>query len=328
MHRISLVPLVLLGSTSVLAAQSGDENIYPHLFVGMSGEHVSPEGDNTSDTSSIGVNIGTQINRNIAWDVGYQYVNDPYDNKKADIGIFNVTGRYDLFLSQKVSLYFKGGIGYWMLDSYADTITKATSANGVSPLGELGVNYRITPKLFFNLGYKYISDVGNRDVAGFDQHSLIAGATYHFKGEAFQEIVNEQPDTPSPQSAFSEPQKLLAVTFDARDIKFDFDSSEIKLTESLSLKISEIVQFLSDNPQVKIEVIGHTDSLGSDAYNLALSTQRAKAVAQLVINRGVSKMRVSVVGKGENEPIVTNSTAIGRAQNRRVEISERGKNGN
>lgn len=327
MHRISLVPLVLLGTTNVFAAQSDDENIYPHLFVGMSGEYVSPEGDNTSDTSSIGVNIGTQINRNIAWDVGYQYVNDPYDNKKADIGIFNVTGRYDLFLSQRVSLYFKGGIGYWMLDSYADTITKATSANGVSPLGELGVNYRITPKLFFNLGYKYISDVGNHDASGFDQHSLVAGATYHFKGEVFQDVLNDQPETALPHSSF-DPPKPLAVTFDARDIKFDFDSSEIKLTENLSLKISEIVQFLSDNPQVKIEVIGHTDSLGSDAYNLALSTQRAKAVAQLVIDSGVSKSRISVVGKGENEPIVTNSTAIGRAQNRRVEISERGKNDN
>ncbi|EEY99519.1 outer membrane protein [Vibrio sp. RC586] len=321
MKKCTSTLLILLCPSTVFALSGNDNSIYPHLFIGLSGEYIKTQGSDSSETSALGVNIGNQINRNVAWDVGYQYVYDPYSNKSADTGIFSVAGRYDLFLGQKTSLYFRGGIGYWMMDSYADAIANKESANGISPLGELGVNYRLTPQVYLNMGYKYINGIGRIDTGIFNQHALVSSVTYHFKGKSFESIVTAPLPKKAPELTY-EPQKLLAVTLDSSDIHFDFDSSEIILTRSLSKKISQVIKFLFDNPEIKIEVIGHTDSVGSQEYNLVLSKQRATSIAQLIIDGGVSINRINIIGKGEDEPITTNSHAMGRAQNRRVEIKE------
>jgi outer membrane protein OmpA-like peptidoglycan-associated protein len=79
---------------------------------------------------------------------------------------------------------------------------------------------------------------------------------------------------------------------------------------------------LSENPTIKVEIQGHTDSKGSDSYNLALSDRRAAAVvAYLVTNLGVDPSRLTSRGYGEGMPIATNDTDAGRALNRRVEFA-------
>jgi outer membrane protein OmpA-like peptidoglycan-associated protein len=69
-----------------------------------------------------------------------------------------------------------------------------------------------------------------------------------------------------------------------------------------------------------VNVIGHTDNVGAAAYNQSLSEQRARAVANVLIGAGVSAGRVNVVGRGEDQPVASNQSDQGRAQNRRVEI--------
>lgn len=81
-----------------------------------------------------------------------------------------------------------------------------------------------------------------------------------------------------------------------------------------------IARNLNQYPNSSIQVIGHTDSTGSQAYNMDLSQRRARSVAGILTAGGVSSSRVSTVGRGMSQPIVTNETAAGRAQNRRVEI--------
>jgi outer membrane protein OmpA-like peptidoglycan-associated protein len=84
-----------------------------------------------------------------------------------------------------------------------------------------------------------------------------------------------------------------------------------------------LVQFakgLGDNPKTLVKVVGHTDSVGTDAHNQTLSLERADAVRDLLEDRGVAKSRIDVTGRGEREPIASNDTAEGRAKNRRVEI--------
>ena len=86
--------------------------------------------------------------------------------------------------------------------------------------------------------------------------------------------------------------------------------------DSLNRAAETLVQY----PETTITIAGHTDSTGSDAINEPLSNQRASSVANYLVQRGVSGSRVSTIGYGSRQPIASNSTEAGRAQNRRVEI--------
>ena len=77
---------------------------------------------------------------------------------------------------------------------------------------------------------------------------------------------------------------------------------------------------LREYNQTMIEVVGHTDSIGSDAVNNRLSKERADSVAQYLIGQGVQSVRIETLGAGKSYPIADNSTDAGRAKNRRVEI--------
>lgn len=104
------------------------------------------------------------------------------------------------------------------------------------------------------------------------------------------------------------------------DVKFDFDKSVVK--EGSYGDIQSLAEFMKQYPQTSTVVEGHTDSIGSDAYNQGLSERRANAVRDLLVNQyGVSGDRVSSVGYGESRPVADNGTDEGRAVNRRVEAA-------
>lgn len=84
--------------------------------------------------------------------------------------------------------------------------------------------------------------------------------------------------------------------------------------------LDQVASTLNEYPKTYIDVLGHTDSDGSDAYNQALSERRARSVADYLVSRNVSSARIATRGYGETQPIADNMTADGKAQNRRVEI--------
>jgi outer membrane protein W/outer membrane protein OmpA-like peptidoglycan-associated protein len=97
---------------------------------------------------------------------------------------------------------------------------------------------------------------------------------------------------------------------------FDFDSAELR-PESIT-ELERLVKFMGDVPFATALIEGHTDSKGSDAYNLKLSDRRAKSVFDYLTSRGVDPARLSSIGKGESMPIADNATEEGRQENRRV----------
>jgi OmpA-OmpF porin, OOP family len=99
-------------------------------------------------------------------------------------------------------------------------------------------------------------------------------------------------------------------------LHFDFDSAELR-PESLT-ELERVVQFMNDIPGSTALIEGHTDSIGTEEYNLRLSDRRAKAVFDYLASRGVNLARLQSVGKGESQPVADNATEAGRAQNRRV----------
>ncbi|MEP5367982.1 OmpA family protein, partial [Parvibaculum sp.] len=102
------------------------------------------------------------------------------------------------------------------------------------------------------------------------------------------------------------------------NVTFATDSSDINARFYDVLNSVAIV--LEEYNQTLIDVTGHTDSTGSDQYNLELSQKRAQSVSSYLIGQGLDSRRFYIVGAGESQPIATNDTAAGREQNRRVEI--------
>jgi len=99
-----------------------------------------------------------------------------------------------------------------------------------------------------------------------------------------------------------------------------FDSGRYNIKPELRPVLDRLAQGLAEHPVTRVNVIGHTDSVGSDAVNNPLSVNRAAAVRDYLVPRGVASSRIAIDGRGSREPIADNGTAQGRAMNRRVEI--------
>ena len=99
-----------------------------------------------------------------------------------------------------------------------------------------------------------------------------------------------------------------------------FPAASSDLAPGIRPALAAVSDSLDTHPSSTVRVVGHTDNVGSAAYNSELSRDRAMAVARELIATGTSASRVTVSGRGANEPITSNASASGRAQNHRVEI--------
>jgi outer membrane protein OmpA-like peptidoglycan-associated protein len=100
-----------------------------------------------------------------------------------------------------------------------------------------------------------------------------------------------------------------------------FDPGKAILKSASFPELDRVIEFLLNNPEIKIEIAGHTDNVGKSATNLKLSQSRAKSVADYILKKGVSNARVVSKGYGSAKPVVANSTKEGKARNRRVEFT-------
>ncbi|NQY75008.1 MAG: OmpA family protein [Candidatus Margulisbacteria bacterium] len=103
-------------------------------------------------------------------------------------------------------------------------------------------------------------------------------------------------------------------------LHIQFKTDQTVVRESYMPKLKQVSQYLKANKNVTMVVNGHTDNMGSAAYNRYLSEQRAKAVKRVLVRRGISSGRISTTGYGESVPISTNDTVAGRYENRRVQL--------
>jgi outer membrane protein OmpA-like peptidoglycan-associated protein len=105
----------------------------------------------------------------------------------------------------------------------------------------------------------------------------------------------------------------------SRTILFDLNKATIR--QDSQETIDAIADIMEEYPQTIFHLGGHTDSTGSESYNMQLSRERAESVREALVSRGIGQSRLTAEGYGENNPIASNSTAKGRQENRRVEIS-------
>jgi outer membrane protein OmpA-like peptidoglycan-associated protein len=102
------------------------------------------------------------------------------------------------------------------------------------------------------------------------------------------------------------------------NVFFDFDKWNLR-PESF-VELDRVVKLLNENPAIEIEMTAHTDSRGSDEYNITLSDNRARSVMNYLLSKGIATSRITSKGYGETKPVATNDTDEGRQLNRRVEF--------
>jgi OOP family OmpA-OmpF porin len=134
-----------------------------------------------------------------------------------------------------------------------------------------------------------------------------------------EEAPPPPPPPPAPKAAPAPPPEPVEERIVLRGVNFDFDKSEIRPDAAVIL--DEAASILNANPGRSVSVAGHTDSVGTDAYNQGLSERRAASVKDYLVGKGVDASRLSTSGYGESNPIASNDTADGRALNRRVELN-------
>ncbi len=138
-------------------------------------------------------------------------------------------------------------------------------------------------------------------------------------GDGVPDYLDKCPGTPKgaivdADGCSAQGETLAIVT----NVNFDFDSAKIR--GDSAQKLDRVVRILNDTLVVRVRIEGYTDSTGPEKYNLGLSFRRANSVRDYLISKGINNNRLSVVGFGEQNPLVTNKSRAGRAVNRRVEF--------
>lgn len=145
----------------------------------------------------------------------------------------------------------------------------------------------------------------------------VAGGLVGYNWKVVKEDVQSSGATSLGIDVVEMPDGSLKVNIPS-NVSFDTDKTDLK--PALLPVLDSVARSLNQHPELRAKVVGHTDSTGALAHNQTLSVNRARSVTDYLSKQGVTATRLSIEGRGPNDPIGDNATADGRAQNRRVEI--------
>ncbi|MFL1022878.1 OmpA family protein [Vibrio parahaemolyticus] len=233
------------------------------------------------------------------------------DKVEADVYSGELAVKLSVPITERMALFTRLGGTWQRIDKTVSQMPDSIESSEWNVLSSLGMSYRISQRWSLRGEYQFIDGIGDGDVDQADQHFTSVGLTYHF-GQKTPVIIDEA-SVIEPASQYIITTRPLSLSAES---SFGFDSAELTYNADLE----SIAEQLSQYSEGKIQVVGHTDSTGSEAYNQRLSERRAQAVADYLKRMGIAESRLTVTGQGESRPVVSNDTAEGRAQNRRVEV--------
>lgn len=282
--------------------------------------------DNTvceeNSNPTLGAYLGYQAYDWLALELGYDSLGDFTGAGLNDQHVDAITfaPKFNFSVSEALALYVKAG------GAYVDYGSK----DDFSYLGAAGIEWLANENASLRLEYQSLTDINN-DIIRAMANTVTLGLSYKFGGGKTEPApvvtpapVKEEIEVQAePVSEKSEPEAISTVTetVSAQHLAgSNFANDSAELSAQAVIQLDELVTFLTMHPQATVEITGHTDSVGTEKYNQAMSEKRAQAVADVLVEKGIDKSRVMVSGEGETNPIASNETSQGRQLNRRVEI--------
>ncbi len=268
------------------------------------------------------------------WDMGSNFLlganaywdrNAPETHNPGPVDI----GSKDYGLDAKLGLPYGNWMPYAKLGYGRINGNSAVSAFGSSgPQMGLGVEYKFAPS--WSLAGEYTSTSAKTNGIEMRNNALTLGVNYYFgkppAAAAAPVVAAAAAAAPAPvvEAPKPAPKPEYKTIFTDKPVTIEganFDTNSANLKHTADKKLDEVVDFAAHHPESNLAVTGYTDSTGSKAYNLKLSEKRAESVKAYLVGKGVAADRISLKGEGEANPVASNKTKAGRAQNRRVEIT-------
>ena len=285
--------------------------------------------------------IGKQLNQYVAVEAAYFDLGKfGFDARTSGNGVLsgeagfrgvNVDLVGQLPLTQRLSLLARAGANYARTSTHfsgnrlAAVTNPGASERKLNAKVGLGAEYKFSEALAGRAEierYRLNDAIGNRGDVDLVSFSLV----YKLGRPAARPVVASVIPEPVAAAPVVEPAPVVAaapvavsekVTF-AAEALFDFDKSIVKPEGKQAL--DELVSKLQGMQTEVMIAVGHTDAVGSDAYNQKLSLSRAEAVKAYIVSKGLTPSRVYTEGKGESQPVADNANSAGRAKNRRVSV--------
>ncbi|CCO46047.1 putative outer membrane protein A [Vibrio nigripulchritudo SOn1] len=282
------------------------------------------------DSNGFGGFVGYQLIDNVALEFGYDKYGDfksnynnggTIDTLEGDLTAYSIAPKFNVGLSESIDFFSKIGAAY----SYYDTAN-----DDLNLLAALGLEGKLTDAIRARLEYQVMAELNSGPAKDTSASMFSVGLSYHFGTKKPEPVAKVEPrpaPEPKPEPApvveekKPEPPKKQTITFQSQQDVSLFETGSSKLSAAGTRRFESVATLLTTYPQSKVDVVGHTDSRGSAKFNQKLSEQRAQAVADYLIAKGVDPSRITVKGEGEANPVASNDTAAGREQNRRVEVT-------
>lgn len=335
MKKLSILIAATLATAGLTAPAQAEFYYGAKLGLGLMSDACSLSSPCDDDSFGYGAYGGYNFTERLGLELGLDAIGDFKTNHNykgtnystdSILSAISIAPKYTLPLTESVDLFAKAGAAFMSHSEAEDTVFTVG----------FGSEFELTQSLALRLEYQYFDGIEDKFINDVASHFTSIGLTYTFGGSsdsaaaataaattaAVAETVKEEPIV----EKVVQEEKVVVPTYITKQQQQKthqnlFANNSSELSAAAASELEPVLAILLAHPEAKATIVGHTDSSGSEAYNLRISEKRAQTVADYFEQKGVSSEQLTVSGEGEANPIVTNTTREGRSQNRRVDIT-------
>ncbi|MFS1443131.1 MULTISPECIES: OmpA family protein [unclassified Vibrio] len=333
MKKLSKIMCAVVAASGLAAAPSIAATTYVGAKVGVGWLDSACVSGEKCDDDAIGAGIysGYNFNDKFGIELSSDFLGDYKTSfsKNGTTAAFSdpliaisLTPMYRLPVQQEFDVFFKAGPAYISHGGEDDVVLSAG----------IGVEKQLSSDWALRVEYQYFDDFDDNFVQDLNSNLLSVGVSYNFgtgnttasAAAASAAAVTQAPSEPIAEPAVVVEEKSTVVVTKAQTESYSqemFATNSTELSTDGKIALQPLVEVLKAHPQSTVVIVGHTDSTGAAEYNMMISKKRAAAVAAHIEEQGIEAERITATGEGEENPVASNDTAEGRAQNRRVDAT-------